>query len=120
LKSGSKFDDQCPELNTGHNPPKDEFQATAEYSDVNTSKDTFFYGASIRPTTNGDSSGNLELNQIAGNGTTQHGCRSSGDRLIAYDFEKGGTVLVFHVLTYIPRSATQRAETTLVGSPAAS
>jgi hypothetical protein len=102
LKNGSKFDDQCPELNVGHNPPKDEFQATAEYTDVNTSTlDTFFYGASIRPTTNGNSSGNLELDQIAGNGTTQHGCRSSGDRLIAYDFVNGGTTLEFHVLTYI-------------------
>jgi hypothetical protein len=102
LVNGSKFDDQCPGLNTGNNPPKDEFQATAEYSDVNTSTlDTYFYGASIRPTTNGNSSGNLELNQVAGNGTTQHGCRSSGDRLIAYDFVNGGTTLSFHVLTYI-------------------
>ena len=102
LNNGSKFDDQCPGLSIGNNPPKDEFQATAEFSETNPStKDTFFYGASIRPTTNGNSSGNLELNQIAGNGTTQHGCRSSGDRLIAYDFTGGGTTLNFHVLTYI-------------------
>jgi hypothetical protein len=101
LVNGSKFDDQCPGLNVGNNPPKDEFKATAEFSDVNASLDTFFYGASIRPTTNGNSSGNLELDQIAGNGTTQHGCRSSGDRLIAYDFLNGGTSLSFHVLTWI-------------------
>src|SRR5262249_32490848 len=109
LVSGSKFDDQCPGLNTGNNPPKDEFQATAEYSDLNTTtKDTYFYGASIRETTNGNSSGNLELNQIAGNGTTEHGCRSSGDRLVAYDFENGGTKLKFKVLTYIT-SLTDKA-----------
>jgi hypothetical protein len=101
LVNGSKFDDQCPGLSIGNNPPKDEFQATAEFSDVNSSLDTYFYGASIRPTTNGNSTGNLELNQIQGNGTTQHGCRSSGDRLIAYDFLNGGTTLSFHVLTYI-------------------
>jgi hypothetical protein len=102
LNNGSKFDDQCPGLSIGNNPPKDEFQATAEFSDVNQStQDTYFYGASIRPTTNGNSSGNLELNQVAGNGTTQHGCRSSGDRLIAYDFVGGGSTLSFHVLTYI-------------------
>jgi hypothetical protein len=103
LVGGSKFDDQCPGLNIGNNPPKDEFQATAEFSDQNTATPphTFFYGASIRPTTNGDSSGNLELDQIAGNGTTQHGCRSSGDRLIQYDFTNGGSTLTFQVLTYI-------------------
>jgi hypothetical protein len=103
LNNGTKFDDQNPGLSTGNNPPKDEFQATAEFTDQNTATPphTFFYGASIRPTTNGNSSGNLELNQMAGNGTTSHGPRSSGDRLIAYDFLNGGTTLSFHVLTYI-------------------
>lgn len=107
LVSGSKFDDICPGLNVGNNPPKDEFQATAEYSDTNsTTHDTYFYGASIRPTTNGNSTGNLELNQVAGNGTTQHGCRTAGDRLIAFDFLNGGTSLQFHVLTYITPANT--------------
>src|SRR6516165_9229054 len=45
LNNGSKFDDQCPGLSIGNNPPKDEFQATAEFSETNPStKDTFFYG----------------------------------------------------------------------------
>jgi hypothetical protein len=103
LANGSKFDDQNPGLSTGNNPPKDEFQATAEFTDQNTATPphTFFYGASIRPNTNGNASGNLELNQIAGDGTTTHGMRSSGDRLIQYDFTNGGTNLSFQVLTYI-------------------
>lgn len=103
LVKGSKFDDQCPGLTPKSAPPKDEFTDVASFTDttVTSPSDTFFYGASIRPVTNGNASGDVELNQLSGNGTTTHGCRSAGDRLIAYDFLNGGTALSFHVLTYI-------------------
>jgi hypothetical protein len=103
LVKGSKFDDQCPGLTPKSAPPKDEFTDVASFTDstATTPSDTFFYGASIRPVTNGNASGNVELNQVSGDGITAHGCRTAGDRLIAYDFLNGGTALSFHVLTYI-------------------
>jgi hypothetical protein len=99
--NGQKFDTQCPALSINHNPPKDEFTNVASFSDTATNLDEYFYGATIRPNTNGNSSGDVELNQSGGNGTTSSGCRTAGDRLIAYDFLNGGTSLNFHVLTWI-------------------
>ncbi len=99
--SGQKFDTLCPALNTGNNPPKDEFTNIAEFTDTIPNGDTFFYGATIRSTTNGNASGDVEFDQASGNGTTSAGCRTAGDRLVAYDFLNGGTALSFHLLTWI-------------------
>jgi hypothetical protein len=98
---GQKFDTACPALSVNNNPPKDEFTNVAAFSDTATNLDEYFYGATIRPNVNGNVSGDVELNQSSGNGTTSAGCRTSGDRLIAYDFLNGGTSLNFHVLTWI-------------------
>jgi hypothetical protein len=98
---GQKFDTRCPALSVNNNPPKDEFTNVADFSDTAANLDEYFYGATIRPNTNGNTSGDVELNQSSGNGTTSAGCRTAGDRLIAYDFLNGGTSLDFHVLTWI-------------------
>src|SRR5262249_14117021 len=102
---GQKFDTQCPALNTGNNPPKDEFTDISEFTEFSnsgpTAGDLFFYGSAIRSSANGNTSGDVEVNQQAGDGTTTAGCRTAGDRLIAYDFLNGGTSLNFHVLTWI-------------------
>ena len=98
---GQKFDTQCPALSVNNNPPKDEFTNVAAFGETATNLDEYFYGATIRPNVNGNVSGDVELNQSSGNGTTSAGCRTSGDRLIAYDFLNGGTSLNFHVLTWI-------------------
>jgi hypothetical protein len=99
--NGQKFDTACPALAGNNNPPKDEFTNVASFSDTATNLDVYYYGATIRPNVNGNVSGDVELNQNSGDGTTTAGCRSSGDRLIAYDFLNGGTSLDFHVLTWI-------------------
>jgi hypothetical protein len=99
--NGQKFDTQCPALAVNNNPPKDEFTNVAAFSDTAANQDVFFYGATIRSTANGNASGDVEFNQGSGNGTTSAGCRTAGDRLIAYDFLNGGTSLDFHVLTWI-------------------
>lgn len=102
--NGQKFDTQCPALNTGNSPPKDDFTNIAEYDELAGNGDLFFYGAAIRSTANGNTSGDVEFNQVAGNGTTSAGCRTPGDRLVAYDYLNGGTSLDFHVLTWIDSS----------------
>lgn len=99
--NGQKFDTECPALNTGNNPPKDEFTHVAEYEEFASNGDLYFYGASIRPKTTGNVSGDVEFNQGSGDDVTTAGCRTAGDRLIAYDFLNGGTSLNFHVLTWI-------------------
>lgn len=104
LVNGQKFDTQCPGLETKNTPPKDDFSNVADFSDggtVNGTFDTFFYGAVVRSTVNGNASGDVEMNQAASPGPTSQGCRTSGDILIAYDFLNGGTSLSFHVLTWI-------------------
>jgi uncharacterized repeat protein (TIGR01451 family) len=99
---GQKFDTQCPALKIGSVPNKDDFTNVASYGEINSSThDAFFYGAAIRATANGDSSGDVEFNQASGNGTTSAGCRTAGDLLLGYDFTNGGTTLDFHVLTWI-------------------
>jgi hypothetical protein len=107
-KSGQKFDTACPVTVNGSVPNKDDFVDIAEYSEFSTATnssgghDLYFYGAAIRQVANGNSSGNVEFNK--GN-TTNPGCRSDGDKLVAYDFQNGGTSLVFHVLTWITSSS---------------
>ncbi len=102
---GQKFDTQCPALNTGNNPPKDEFTNIAQFLEFATvapfAGDLFFYGAAERSTNNGNASGDVEFNQGSGNGTTSAGCRTANDRLVAYDFLSGGSALSFHILTWI-------------------
>lgn len=99
LTSGTKFDDPCVTFTTSNTPPKDDFTNIAEYSDTAvsgaTAGDTYLYAAAIRSTNNGNASGNVEFNQATG------GCRTPGDKLVAYDFLNGGTSLSFHVLTWI-------------------
>ncbi len=79
FKSGTKFDDPCVTINSGNNPPKDEWTNIAEYTEASTATnsdgghDLFFYGASIRPVTNGNTSGNIYFSQS----TT--GCHTVGD-----------------------------------------
>ena len=99
LTSGTKFDDHCVTFNTSNTPPKDDFTNIAEYSDTSTSGttsgDTFLYAAAIRATANGNASGNVEFDQAT------NGCRTPGDKLLAYDFLNGGLNLSFTVLTWI-------------------
>jgi hypothetical protein len=99
--NGQKFDTQCPALQTGSTPAKDDFINVASFNETASNLDTFFYGATIRSTSSGNASGDVEFNQAAGNGTTTSGCRTAGDRLLAYDYLTGGTALSFHLLTWI-------------------
>jgi hypothetical protein len=102
FQGGAKFDDVCPALGTGNNPPKDEFIDVSSFSDSNpATHDTFFYGATERTSPNGNTEGAIELDHNKGNGTTQLTCRVSGDRLVEYQFLNGGTSLQFQVVTWI-------------------
>jgi hypothetical protein len=116
LVSGTKFDAACPPLTLKNTPPKDDFTDIAEYSDVSTVTPTvghtFFYGAAIRTTANGNSSGDVEFNQHASaSPTTTTGCRTAGDRLVAYDYLNGGTALDFHALTWIDSTNPSAGQT---------
>jgi uncharacterized repeat protein (TIGR01451 family) len=102
--NGNKFDTPCPALTTGNVLGKDDFTNVASFGEVASNQDAFFYGATIRAVANGDSSGNVEFNQAAGDGITTAGCRTAGDLLLAYDFSNGGTILDFHILTWIDNS----------------
>jgi len=102
--NGQKFDTLCPALAVNNNPPKDEFVDVASYTETASNLNVFFYGATIRSTANGNASGDVEFNQNKGDGTTTAGCRTAGDRLVAYDFLNGGTGLDLHVLTWIDSS----------------
>jgi hypothetical protein len=99
--NGQKFDTKCPQLKPGSVPNKDDFTHVAEFQEFDSSGNLFFYGGAIRQTANGNASGDVEFNQAKGDGTTTAGCRTAGDRLIAYDFLNGGTTLDFHALTWI-------------------
>lgn len=109
--NGQKFDTACPALTTKNTPPKDDFTDVASYSD-SANNDVYFYGATIRSTANGNSSGDVEFNQATGNGTTSAGCRTAGDRLLAYEYLNGGTSLDFHVLTWIDSTNTTAGQNT--------
>jgi hypothetical protein len=102
--NGQKFDTQCPALQTGNVPNKDDFTHIASYTEIASNFDVFFYGATIRQSANGNASGDVEFNQDSGDGTTTAGCRTWNDRLVAYDFLNGGTGIDFHVLTWIDNS----------------
>jgi hypothetical protein len=99
--NGQKFDTQCPALQVGHVPNKDDYTHIAEYQEFASNGDLYFYGAATRLVANGNASGDVEFNQSSGDGTTTAGCRTAGDRLIAYDYVNGGTGLSFHILTWI-------------------
>jgi hypothetical protein len=105
-KPGQKFDTVCPTFQGGNNPPKDEWSAVAEDIEASTATnsdgghDIFFYGASIRPVVNGNSSGNIYFSQ----GTNPAGatCRTVGDILLTFDFlNGGGTTPVLHILKWV-------------------
>jgi len=109
VKSGQKFDTACPVIQVGNNPPKDEWTNVAEYSEFSPNlnaaggHDFYFYGASIRPVVNGNSSGNIYFNQLS------NGCHSPGDILLAFDFLNGGGTPSLHSLTWetsIPAGGT--------------
>lgn len=106
-KSGQKMDSSCPSLSdNGSVPNKDDFTDIATYFEVDTSTvpaSGYLYGGEIRSTSNGNSSGNVELNQNAGpvGNCTSQIARTPGDILLAFDFTAGGTMLNFHALTWI-------------------
>jgi hypothetical protein len=91
---GQKFDTVCPTFKGGNNPPKDEWSNIAEYIEPALNGDVYFYGASIRPVVNGNSSGNIYFSQSSG-------CRTTGDILLTFDFlNGGGTAPVLHALSW--------------------
>jgi hypothetical protein len=104
-KAGQKLDAACPVLTSGSTPNKDDFTDVASYNELDsaTPPNTYLYGAEIRSVANGSSSGNLELNQVQGPiaGCSSPIVRTAGDKLLAFDFSVGGTVLDFHALTWI-------------------
>jgi len=107
--SGQKLDNPCPSLNNNGNVPnKDDFTGIASYNEEDSASppNTFLYGAEIRAVANGNSSGNVELNQTQGPTATCSSpiIRTAGDRLLAFGFTGGGTVLNFHALTWITPS----------------
>jgi hypothetical protein len=108
---GQKFDTACPTFKLGNNPPKDEWANIAEYVEASTATnsdgghDIYFYGASIRPVVNGNSSGNVYFSQ--GTNPAGAGCRTKGDILLTFDFlNGGGTTPVLHALTWEVGSGT--------------
>ena len=82
FKGGTKFDDVCPVVIGGNTPNKDEWTNIAEYTEAATATnsdgghDLFFYGASIRPIVNGNSSGNIYFSQAT------NGCHTVGAVLL--------------------------------------
>jgi hypothetical protein len=99
-KSGQKLDASCPVLLTSSVPNKDDFTGLASYSELDSSGNIFLYGGEIRAVANGNSSGNVELNQAGGTAACPIN-RTAGDVLLAFDFLSGGTTLDFHALTWI-------------------
>jgi hypothetical protein len=100
FKSGTKFDDPCVTINTGSSPPKDEWTNIAEYLEAAPNKDLYFYGASIRPVVNGNSSGNVYFSQ------TTNGCHTPGDILFGFNFLNGGGTPSIHALEWLPSGST--------------
>lgn len=102
-KSGQKMDTACPVLENKSStsvPNKDDFTDVAQYFEIDSHLNEYLYGAEERLTANGNSSGNVELNQVGGIA----GCpinRTAGDRLLAFNFVGGGTTLNFGALTWI-------------------
>jgi prealbumin domain-containing protein len=106
MKGGTKFDTLCPVIQGGNNPPKDEWTNVAQYIEASPTlnsdqgHDIFFYGASIRPVVNGNSSGNIYFSQ--GTNPAGAGCRTVGDILLTFDFlNGGGSTPVLHLLKWV-------------------
>ncbi|HEU5477028.1 MAG TPA: prealbumin-like fold domain-containing protein [Gaiellaceae bacterium] len=101
FKGGTKFDTPCPVIQGGNNPPKDEWSNIAEYIEASPNlnsdngHDLYFYGASIRPVVNGNSSGNVYFSQ------SSNGCRTVGDVLLTFDFLQGGGAPTLHSLRWL-------------------
>jgi hypothetical protein len=105
---GQKQDTTCPTIEGHKNPPKDDFTDVASYSDVAGNGDTFLYGATIRYTSNGNASENVELKKGTSGlcpGSTTLLARTAGDKLIAIDYLNGGTSVDIHVLTWVTSGA---------------
>lgn len=100
FKSGTKFDDPCVTINSGNNPPKDEWTNIAEYTEAASNNDLYFYGASIRPKVNGNVSGNVYFSQKS------NGCHTPGDILLAFDFVNGGGTPSLHALEWLPSGSS--------------
>ena len=129
--SGQKQDVVCPQLTGSSNPAKDTFTDVASYNDTNTSTltskiDTFLYGATVRSTSNGTASENIELQQgtsgLCSNeptGVTLYQ-RTPGDKLIAISYNGGGANATFNVLTWIASGTCfDKATAPCWGPPAA-
>jgi hypothetical protein len=101
---GQKQDTTCPTV-TGHgNPPKDDFTDVASYTETASNGDVYLYGATIRYTSNGNASENIELKQGTSGfcpGSTTLLARTAGDKLLAIDYLGGGSAVQFHVLTWV-------------------
>jgi hypothetical protein len=107
--SGQKQDTTCPDTTLHGNPPKDDFTDIASYTEQDTATGhQFLYGATIRYTTNGSASENIELKQSnvlcpgqpAGGVTV----RTDGDKLLAIDYHPSAPP-DFHVLTWTTTGA---------------
>jgi hypothetical protein len=99
---GQKQDTPCPTTQTGSSPGKDTFTDVASYNETASSGNVFLYGGTIRATANGNASENIELQQsktACPNSTINQ--RTSGDRLLAFDYLNGGTSVDLHILTWI-------------------
>jgi hypothetical protein len=96
FKPGTKFDDPCVTINSGNNPNKDEWTNIAEYTEAAANSDLYFYGASIRQSTLGNSSGNVYFSQ------STNGCHTPGDVLLAFNFLNGGGTPALDSLEWLP------------------
>src|SRR5262245_57502509 len=103
--SGQKQDTVCPDVDPSHgNPPKDDFTNVASFTENNAAGQTYLYGATIRDAPNGTASENVELKQGTAGGCPGNPgllARVAGDKLLAIDYNGGGSKVSFHVLTWI-------------------
>jgi hypothetical protein len=104
-KSGQKQDTSCPVLEESKSPEKDTLTNVGQYveTEVNGSGElgaTYLYGATTRPTANGNSSENVELNQVGPNKNCSIN-RTQGDHMIAINYLGGGSSVEFAVLTWV-------------------
>jgi hypothetical protein len=102
---GQKQDTTCPTVEGHKNPPKDDFTDVASFTEKASGGahdgETYLYGATIRYTSNGNASENVELKQgTSGDCTPTLKARTVGDKLIAIDYLGGGNAVQFHVLTW--------------------
>ena len=136
--AGQKMDQgTCIPGTTSKSPAKDTFTQVASYNETALTPsgglgDTFLYGATERQTANGSASENIELSQVAAvNVPASAGCaastaiyRSQGDKLIALNYQSGGSTLsppiiltwVTSSTPYTDRAGNVYAGTCVVGS----